>query len=428
MHSNRSGRRRFLKHGAVLAALAAGTPDLAAGQSEVPDTPTPEAHPKGVLTYGERSRFVNSGRGFKVGISHMTYYTPLQDSAGIITPAPLHFMQAHFARLPEIDPEQHRLTIHGMVDRPLSFSLEDLKRLPSVSRVHYLECHGNSSYNDHISPRVDDPRVGLPVQSIYGLTSCSEWTGVPLSVLLKEVGLQKGASWLISEGADAEKWHYSLPLEKALDDVMVAYAQNGEPVRPEQGYPLRLLVPGFEAPYSVKWLSHIKVVDRPYMTRDENGNHTTVRADLGGKSRWYHWEMPQKSVITRPSAGLKLPGPGFYEITGLAWSGRGAVHRVEVSTDGGRSWKDAKLQAPVLRKAHTRFTLDWTWDGEEAVLQSRCTDERGEVQPSLAELNRHWDIISGPDHPEKKQRPFHVNAIQPWRVEKDGSVYDAMFS
>jgi sulfane dehydrogenase subunit SoxC len=419
MDSNRSGRRRFLKQGAALAGLAAGAGRSASGQSAAS-----EATPKDVHVHGEPSRFANAGRGVKTRIDHITYYTPLQDSAGIITPASLHFMQQHSSRLPDIDPQQHRLTIHGMVDRPLSFTLEELKRLPSVSRIYFLECHGNGSSMLHST---DDPKMGLPVQYIHGMTSCSEWTGVPLSVLLNEAGVQKGASWLVSEGADDGKFSHTLPLAKAMDDVMVAYAQNGEPVRPEQGYPLRLVVPGWEGPSSVKWLRHIKVVDQPYMTWNESMNHSIPRPDLGGKSRWYHFEMAQKSVITRPSGGIKLPGPGFYEITGLAWSGGGAISRVEVSTDGGRSWKDAKLQTPVLPKAHTRFTLDWTWNGEEAVLQSRCTDERGEVQPSLAELNKNWGITDA-DHAQKSSRAIHINAIQPWKVDRDGSVHDAMFS
>jgi sulfane dehydrogenase subunit SoxC len=307
----------------------------------------------------------------------------------------------------------------------LAFTLDELKRLPSESRIYFLECNGNSSpglrRNFHGSQKES-------VQALHGNTSCSEWTGVRLSVLFKEAGLQKGASWLVSEGADASRFSYTLPLTKAMDDVMVAYGQNGEPVRPEQGYPLRLLVPGWEAPYSVKWLKQIKVVDQPYMTWDESVHHsTTDRPYLGGKARWYNFTMPPKSVITRPSGGLQLPGPGFYEITGLAWSGGGAVRRVEVSTDGGLTWKDAKLQEPVLRMAHTRFRLDWTWDGEEVVLQSRCTDERGEVQPSVEELNKYWEL-SGKDRLGATSLFNHFNAIQPWRVASDGSVHDAMFS
>jgi len=419
MNSNRSGRRRFLKYGAM-AALAAGSGRSARGQSAGLEVPPHDAQ-----THGEPSRGATtpgSGLAVTTSTSHISHYTPLQDSVGIITPAALHFMQTHSSRLPDIDPQQHRLSIHGMVDRPLSFTVEELKRLPSVSRIYFLECHANGS--PHHSAR--DAKMPS-VQFIHGMTSCSEWTGVPLSVLLKETGLQKGASWLVSEGADADKFSHTLPLAKALDDVMVAYAQNGEPVRREQGYPLRLFVPGWEAPHSVKWLRHIKVVDQPYMTWNESMNHSIVRRDLGGKSRWYHFEIAPKSVITRPSGGLQLPGRGFYEITGLAWSGAGAVRRVEVSTDGGRHWKDAKLQEPVLRMAHTRFTLDWTWDGEETVLLSRCTDERGEVQPSLAELSRNWGF-SDTDKLQATSRTIHINAIQPWLVARDGSVHDAMFS
>ena len=408
MDSNRSDRRRFLKQ-AALAGLAIGAERSASGR---PDGS--EACPKDTQTRGEPSRFVRAGRGVKTGIIHITYYTPLQDSAGIITPAALHFVQQHSARLPDIDPEQHRLTIHGMVDRPLTFTLEELKRLPSVSRIHFLECHGNGSpmrHSDH------DPKVGLPIQVVHGMTSCSEWTGVPLSVLFKETGLQKGASWLVSEGADAGKFTHTLPMAKAMDDVMVAYAQNGEPIRPEQGYPLRLLVPGWEGPFNVKYLKHIKVVDQPYMTWNESMNHSIPRPDLGGKSRWYHFEMAQKSVITRPSAGTQLPGRGFYEITGLAWSGGGAVRTVEVSTDGGQTWKDAELRGTPYRMAHTRFGFNWKWDGKECVLMSRCTDELGTVQPTRAQVAKFWN------EPVDKVRVRGAdNTVQPWRVASDGSV------
>jgi len=417
MDSNGSGRRRFLKHAAALAGVAAGAGAgaewAARGQSAKPEAQTKDAH-----VHGEQQR-----RGARFSIDHMTYYTPLQDYAGIITPASLHFMQYHASHLPDIDAQQHRLTIHGMVDRPSSFSLEDLKRLPSVSRIHFLECHANSSPMIH---NAGNENMGLPVQFIHGMTSCSEWTGVPLSVLLNEVGLQKEASWLVSEGADPGKFSHTLPLAKAMDDVIVAYGQNGEPVRPEQGYPMRLVVPGWEAPFSVKFLSHVKVVDQPYHTWNESMNHSVARPDIEGKSRWYHFQFGPKSVITRPSAGLKLAGRGYVEITGLAWSGGGVVRKVEISTDGGRSWKEAKLQAPVLPKAHTRFTFDWAWDGQEAVLQSRCTDELDDVQPSRAELYKNWGIAEA--DMQKPTRAIHFNAMQPWRVARDGSVHDAMYS
>jgi sulfane dehydrogenase subunit SoxC len=421
MDSNGSGRRRFLKHAAALAGVAAGggagAEWAARGQSAKPEV-KPEVPPEDAHVHGNPSR-----RGARMSVDHITYYTPLQDYAGIITPASLHFVQYHASHFPDIDAQQHRLTIHGMVDRPMSFSMEDLKRLPSVSRIHFVECHANSSPMIH---NAGNENMGLPVQFIHGMASNSEWTGVPLSVLLNEVGVQKEASWLVYEGADPGKFSHTMPLAKAMDDVLVAYGQNGEPVRREQGYPIRMIVPGWEGPFNVKYLSHIKVVDEPYHTWNESMNHSVMREDIGGKSRWYHFEWGPKSVITRPSAGLAIPGRGYVEITGLAWSGGGAVRKVDVSTDGGQSWKEAKLQAPVLPKAHTRFNFDWAWDGQEAVIQSRCTDDRGEVQPSRAELYKNWGIVG--EEAQKPNRAIHFNAMQPWKVARDGSVHDAMYS
>src|SRR5467141_1943305 len=431
MDSNPSGRRRFLKHAAALAGVAAGAGAgaewAARGQSGESAARGPSAEPEAkdphFFGHGEPSRFVKSGRGARMTIDHITYYTPLQDYAGIITPAGLHFVQYHASHFPDIDAQQHRLTIHGMVDRPLSFSMDDLKRLPSVTRIHFLECHANSSPMIH---GAGNPNMGPPVQYVHGMTSCSEWTGVPLSVLLNEVGVQKEGTWLVSEGADPGKFSHTLPMAKAMEDVLVAYGQNGEPLRVEQGYPIRLLVPGWEAPFSVKYLRHIKVVDQPYHTWNESMNHSVARPDVGGKSRWYHFQFGPKSVITRPSAGLKIPGRGYVEITGLAWSGGGVVKKVDISTDGGKSWKEAKLQSPVVPRAHTRFTFDWAWDGQEATLMSRCTDELGEVQPSRAELFKNWGISE--EESKKPQRSIHTNAMQPWRVARDGSVHNAMFS
>jgi sulfane dehydrogenase subunit SoxC len=417
MNSNPSGRRQFLKNAAALAGVAAGAgagAELAArGQ-----TGKPEVQAKNVHDHRELLR-----RGARFSVDHITYYTPLQDYVGIITPASLHFVQYHASHFPEIDAQQHRLTIHGMVDRSLSFGMDDLKRLPSVTRIHFLECHANSSPMIHSQ---GNENMGLPVQYIHGMTSCSEWTGVPLSVLLNEVGVQPGASWLVSEGADPGKFSHTLPLAKAMEDVIIAYGQNGEPLRVEQGYPIRLLVPGWEAPFSVKYLSHIKVVDQPYNTWNESMNHSIPRADLDGKSRWYHFQFGPKSVITRPSAGLKMAGRGYVQITGIAWSGGGVVKKVDVSTDGGKTWKEAKLQGPVLPRAHSRFTFDWSWDGEEAVIMSRCTDELDEVQPSRAELYKNWGIAE--EEMKKPARSIHTNMMQPWRVARDGSIHDAMFT
>ena len=411
MKAKEPGRRRFRKEGAVLAGWAVGAIRSASGQtpgSEIREIPEV---PPGISNYGERSRFENSAR--------TGAHTPFQDSVGIITPAALHFVNNHGFAAPEIDPRQHRLMIHGLVDRPLIFTVEELKRLPSVSRIHFIECAGNSAPAETGNAQ--------SVQQTHGFMSCSEWTGVPLAVLLKEAGVQKGASWLVAEGTDANKHSKSIPLEKALEDVLVAYGQNGEAVRPDQGYPLRLVVPGWEGISNVKWLRRIKLVDQPYMAKMESMAYTVLWPKLEGKSRWFNFEMGPKSVITRPSGGQRLPSRGFYEITGLAWSGWGAIRRVEVSTDGGRTWKDAELQEPVLRMAHTRFRFPWTWDGEEAVLQSRSTDEQGQVQPTTAEIGRMWGV-NAEFFQSTKTRVNHFNPIQPWKVTRDGSVHNALFS
>src|SRR5712692_4740114 len=369
-----SGRRRFLRHGAALAGLAVGLTRAAKGATLAGETP--EVPAKDLHAYGERSRFEMSLRTGSIGTwptqtsgpdyrRDFGFRTPLQDSVGMITPPALHYIVSHGFEPPDIDPREHRLLIHGMVDRPLIFSLEDLRRLPSVTRVHFLECNGNSAPSGPTGP----PRIatGATAQDTHGLTSCSVWTGIPMSLLLNQAGVQKGATWIVAEGSERGKHHKSIPIEKAMEDVLVAYGQNGEALRPEQGYPLRLLVPGWEGLNNVKYLKHIKVVDH---FLDPSGvNHATIaRADLGGKYRWYHFQWGPKSVITLPSGGIAMPGKGYVQITGLAWSGGGAVRKVDVSTDGGKTWKEAKLQAPVLPKAHTRFTFDWAWDGDAAVL------------------------------------------------------------
>ena len=331
-------------------------------------------------------------------------FTPLHESRGIITPSALHF-ERHHAGVPDIDPSKHRLMIHGMVNRPMILTIDEIHRFPSVSHIYFIECSGNGS-REWAKP------TATGVQGTHGLTSCSEWTGVPLALLLKEAGVQQGATWIVAEGADAAVMTRSLPMKKAMDDMLVAYGQNGEAIRPENGYPLRLIVPGWTGNINVKWLRRIKVVDRPYLTRMDGVGQPTLMPD--GKARQLQFVLEAKSVITFPSGGQRLPGPGLYEIRGLAWSGRGLVRRAEVSTDGGKTWRGAGLQAPILRFAHTRFRLDWRWDGREAVLQSRCTDETGYLQPTLTELVRIRGLNS----------IYFNNAIQSWKVAADGSVHN----
>jgi sulfane dehydrogenase subunit SoxC len=413
MDVKQRNRRGFLKQGAALAGgLVAGT----VGSVSTEAAPNDEyiKNTKELIAYGERSRFVTSVRApvaerMSPDMFGMAFHvtTPLQDSFGIITPSSLFYVATHRGSfVPDLDPKEHRFMIHGMVDRPLTFTVDELKRLPSVSRVHFIECLGNRARAGHKT-----------VQETHGLTSCAEWTGVPLSLLLKEAGVQSSASWIVAEGAEEVKGASSIPLAKAMDDCLVAYGQNGEALRPQQGFPLRLLVPGFEGIYQIKYLRRIKLVDRYYMTYDDYG-HINPDEKVSALTH----QIGPKSVITYPSGGQQLPGPGFYDIGGLAWSGAGAVRGVEVSLDGGQSWKQAELRSPAYRMAHTRFGFPWKWDGKECVLMSRCIDELGTVQPTREEIAKYWNKplddkfrIQGAD-----------NSVQPWRIAGDGSVHNGL--
>ncbi|HEX4885833.1 MAG TPA: sulfite dehydrogenase, partial [Casimicrobiaceae bacterium] len=325
---------------------------------------------------------------------------------GIVTPSGLHFERSH-AGTAIVDPSRHALFLHGMVERPLKWSMADVQRFPAVSRLLFIECSGNT-LTEWTKPGM------ATVQGTHGLTSTSEWTGVPLATLLREAGVRSGAKWILAEGADGAAMTRSIPLDKAMRDCIVAYGQNGEALRPEQGYPLRLVVPGFEGNMNIKWLRRLEVADMPFMTREETSKYTDLRPS--GKAVQFSFEMDAKSVITSPSGGMRLPDRGFHEITGLAWSGRGAIRAVDVSTDGGRTWRRAALQDPVLPLCHTRFRLPWTWDGAEAILQSRCVDETGYVQPTIAQLV----ALRGLNGPLGSV--YHENGIQSWKVDRDGSV------
>lgn len=326
--------------------------------------------------------------------------TPLQDLMGTITPSDLHY-ERHHAGVPQIDPARHRLTIHGLVERPTVFTVDDLKRFASVSRVYFLECSGNYPRN---------AKEETTPQDVCGLTSNSEWTGVPLAALFREVGVRPGASWFLAEGSDAAVMTRSIPIEKAWDDALVVYGQNGEALRPEQGYPVRLLCPGWEGNTSIKWLRRLELADAPFMTREETSKYT--EALTGGVARQFSFVMDARSIITSPAYPHALQ-PGWHEIRGLAWSGRGRIARAEVSFDEGRTWEAAELQAPVLPKAHTRFRYPWRWDGGETTVLSRAVDETGYVQPTQRELIAARGLGCG---------PYHLNPITGWRIRADGRV------
>lgn len=328
--------------------------------------------------------------------------TPLQSLFGTHTPNGL-FFERHHAGVPAIDPAQHRLMVHGLVERPLLLSMKDLLRFPAVSRSHFIECSGNSM------AEFKAPGKGS-VQDIHGLISGAEWTGVRLADVLNEAGLQPSARWLLAEGADAAAMSRSIPLAKALDDALLAYGQNGEMLRPEQGYPLRLLLPGYEGNMNIKWLRRLKVGDAPFQTREETSKYTDLMPD--GTARQFTFAMGVKSVITTPSARQVLDAHGYRDISGLAWSGHGRIVRVEVSVDGGRNWRAATLDEPVQSRALTRFRFPWVWSGQEAVLQSRAVDEAGNVQPTR-------DALIGSDG---QNSIYHYNAIQSWNVAASGEV------
>jgi sulfane dehydrogenase subunit SoxC len=404
--SDQNGRADWTRR-EMLAALAGTATVTLAGtatseESRATDPEDPLADPTripgtGPSSRGERSPFESTERIPAFGVISGT---PLHQLHGTLTPSDLHF-ERHHAGIPKIDPSKHELMIHGLVERPLKLSMADLLRFPAVSRIAFLECSGNL--------RIDAGEETTP-QSLCGLTSQSEWTGVALSTLLREVGLRPNAKWMLAEGSDAAVLSRSIPIEKAMDDAIIAYAQNGEALRPGQGYPLRLFLPGWEGNANVKWIRRIEISDRPFMTREETSKYT--EPIKGGHIRSFSFTMDARSVITTPTYPEQLE-PGWQDIRGIAWSGRGRIVKVEVSVDGGRRWQNARLLGTVLSKAHTRFSLPWNWTGGVAELSSRATDETGYVQPTRRALI---------DARGAGSIPYHLNPIASWLVEADGRM------
>ena len=358
-------------------------------------------------TYGQPSKFEDNVLRYpstnEVVPGNGVSWTPLHLMEGAITPNGLHF-ERHHNGVPQINPKKHHLLIHGLVKKDLIFTIDDLLRYPMQSKTCFIECGGNSNAGWHSQPSMSEAGY------FNGMASCSEWTGVPLSVLLDEVGISKKAKWLIAEGADAFAMQVSIPIKKALDDAFLAFYQNGERIRPENGYPVRLIVPGWEGVLNVKWLHRLKLTNRPVMARNETSRYTELQPS--GKARMFTFVMEAKSLITSPSAHMILKQSGLYQITGLAWSGRGKIKKVEVSADGGNSWAEAELQEPVLDRAFTRFRIPWHWNGKPGVLKSRATDETGYVQPERKKLVME----------RGRQGFFHYNAIINWHVDSDGFV------
>ena len=417
------GRRDFLAKALAAAAGVTATASAAAqaaaeGDPHILNLP---AHATGLGQavaspgYGKPSQFeTNLQRRQSPGLTQTAQasvsFAPLQSLFGIVTPSGLHF-ERHHQGWWDIDPTKHRFMVNGLVKTPKVFTMDDLMRLPSVSRFHFIECGANTG--------MEWGNVAVPtVQYTHGMLSCSEFTGVPLITLLEHCGADlKAGQFVLAEGGDGSSMTRTIPMSLIKSgEVLVAYGQNGEMLRPENGYPLRLVVPGVQGVSWVKYLRRIELGDKPYGTKDEAIHYIDLLPD--GTHRQYSGIQECKSVVTTPSGGQALLDKGFYNITGLAWSGRGAIKKVDVSVDGGANWKPARLESPVLSKCLTRFNLDWVWDGKPSIIQSRATDDTGFVQPTIKQLRE----VRG------TRSIYHNNAIQSWLVQESGEVKNVQVS
>lgn len=416
-HTRKTSRRRFLKSvgagglvaasGPVWAQSAIGTPNAENLPPHVADWSKYPGDGVADRPYGKPSKF--EAHVVRRDVEWLTAtrqssvnFTPWHELDGIITPNGLCF-ERHHGGVAEINPTDHRLLVHGLVDKPLVFSIADIMRMPRVNRVYFLECAANSGM-EWRGPQLNG------CQFTHGMIHNVMYTGVPLKTVLNEAGLKPNAKWLLVEGGDASGMNRSLPLEKALDDCLLAFKMNGEALRPEQGYPLRLVVPGWEGNIWIKWLRRIEVDDKPWLTREETSKYTDLMAD--GRARRFTFVMDAKSVITNPSPQAPLRARGRNVLTGIAWSGRGAITRVDVTLDGGRNWREARIDGPVFERSVTRFYVDFDWQGEELLIQSRCHDATGYLQPTKSELRAIRGVNS----------IYHNNGIQTWLVRSSGEA------
>lgn len=406
-------RRRFLTGAALAGAGLVGASAARAAPIPIPSSNTEMGAPIPAESYGlpiEYEKHVKRRRTdvFKNKQNFSDWsMTPLHQQVGIVTPNGL-FFERHHNGVAKIDPEKHRLAIHGLVEKPLIFSMSDLMRYPSVSRFHFMECSGNT-LTDWREPKA------ITVQQSHGLLSCAQWTGIPMSWLLDEAGVKPEGKWVMFEGGDGSGHLRSIPIEKVMSDALLVYGQNGEMLRAEQGYPLRAFFPGWEGNTCVKWLRRMKVVSEPDQIRGETARYSDPMPN--GKWRQFSMEMECKSVITNPSGGMSLKGPGLYEVQGFAWSGLGKVANVDITFDGGRTWREAALEEPVLDKCLTRFRYRWNWDGGPAKIASRAKDSTGYVQPTVEDIARVREIVGFVQH---------HNGIFPWSVAQSGEVANAI--
>ena len=406
-----ASRRRFLTASVGVAGTVVAGRAMADTLADVPPR-EPGAPMSG---HGERSEYVHLSRLPEAGpgmrnvdpADAINSKAPLDKLVGTITPTDLHYERSH-SGVPDLDPAKHRLLIHGMVQKPLVLTVGDLKAMPSVSRIHFIECTGNGWEN------WKKAEPNLTVQNTHGLVSTNEWTGVPLRFLIDLVGKDRRSTWMLAEGGDAAGVDRSIPLtDEIVNEAIVAYGQNGEPLRPSNGFPIRLLMPGFEGNLNIKWLRRLKFGNQPWMTRWETARYTQLMAN--GKAMQFQLRMETNSVITSPSGMMEIR-PGYNRITGLAWSGHGKIVKVEISTDGAKTWKQAQLNHPVLPKAQTRFQMDWVWDGKPSRIVSRSTDEKANVQPDRKSVIDRMG----------ESALFHYNGQQTWAVDAAGKVINVL--
>jgi len=411
-------RRALLGRGMILAGAAGvgvGASGAAAEPLQEAEWSTHQGQTVGVT--GVRSRFekdtvrILSNPKGEPRTQHAR--TPHHLLNGTITPSHLHFTILHNG-IPDIDPAQHKLVIHGMVKQPMVFTMDKLMRYPMVTRQTFVECGGNSS------PMFSNEPVQADLQRLHGLVSNSEWTGVLLSTLLDEVGVDPKAVWMLPEGADTAEITRSVPLKKAWDDAILVLYQNGERLMAEQGFPVRLLLPGWEGNMNIKYVHRIKITDQPAMTYYEARNYSPVLPDY--KAYKFYFVNEVKSFITNPSFGSSLKEPGYYEISGIAYSGSGTIKRVMVSADGGKSWAEAAVQGPAQDKAFTRFHIPWRWDGSPAILTSRAVDDGGNIQPLRADFVKARGETLKPVTNTNGFYSQHYNSLTSWGVNAKGEI------
>ena len=408
-------RRDFFRKTAALSATALAGTSIFADDDAIMKTPEwatkwgdsvttnlygmPSAYEHNVT---RRSTELLSSGNFRASIA----VTPIHESKGIITPNGLFFSRSHGGTA-HIDPEEYRLMIHGLVKKPIVLTLAQLKRYPSVTRIHFIECPANGGQEWRATQFNS-------VQFAKGFMASAEWTGVYIKTILEDLGIKPEAQWMLAEGGDSSKMGRTVPMDKVLDDAMIVWGQNGEALRPEQGYPVRLLLPGWEGNLCVKWLRRLEFASEPWYCKEETSKYTALKPS--GKAIQHFYANEVNSTVVSPSPEIPwtdLPDGSVVEIEGLAWSGMGTITGVDFSLDGGRTYVQAELKGLVLPKSWTRWSYMHKYKkGEKLLLTSRAMDDAGFIQPTIDQETSVMGVES----------VYHRNAVETWEVTENGEV------